>query len=176
MYVCLQCKKNTPDGYTERRYHTCPECLLLNATLEHNKRQEQHQQEMLRMQRGTATPPQVRYPAQPVDLEAPMVFVVAVVGFLLAWISLPESWPGWLRLVLSGCVAILGGALAKIIMIAVLGVAVLVGSILLYAAYKRPVESTAALRGSAPVAAQRSAMPNAQPTPPAREPAVSDRR
>lgn len=176
MNVCPQCRKHTPDGDTVERSRTCPECLLLNATLEHNKRQEAQQREMLRMQQNAATPAQARYPAQPGDLEALMMFVVGVVGFLIAWIFLPESWPGWVRLVISGTVAVLGGALAKIIMIAVLGVAVLVGSILFYSAYKRPVEPTAAVRGSAPVAEQRSATPNAQPAPPAREPAVSDRR
>lgn len=174
MQVCLQCRKYTPDGYTERRYNTCPECLLLNATLEHNKRLEEHQRKMLRMQKDALA---AAHPSPPVDLEAPMVFFVAVLGFLLAWISLPESWPGWLRLVLSGVVAVLGGALAKIIMIALLGVALLVGSILLYAAHKRTVEPTSAeTPGSAPVSEQRSAMPNAQPNPPAQVPAVSDKR
>lgn len=177
MNVCPQCRKHTPDGYTVETSRTCPECLLLKATLEHNKRQEQHQQEMLRMQRSAATPTPVRYPAQPGDLEALMVFVVGVVGFLIGWIFLPESWPGWLRFVLSSACAILGGALAKFIMIALLGVVFLVGSILLYAAYKRPIEVTAGQASvGEPVAEQRSATSNAQPTPPAREPAVSDRR
>ena len=95
---------------------------------------------------------------------------------MIAWVFLPEGWSGWVRVAISGAFAILGGALARIIMIAVLGLSLLVGAILLYGAYKRSVEAPAVAHGSAPVEAQRSATPEAQANSPAREPAVSDRR
>ena len=176
MKVCPQCQKHTPDGDTYKSYQTCPECQLLNATLEHNKRQEAQQRKILRMQQDAAAAAQARYPSQPGELEALMIFGVGAVAFVIAWVFLPEGWSGWVRVAISGAFAILGGALARIIMIAVLGLSLLVGAILLYGAYKRSVEAPAAAHGSAPVAEQRSATPNAQTNPPAREPAVSDRR
>lgn len=176
MKVCPQCQKHTPDGDTYKSYQTCPECQLLNATLEHNKRQEAQQRKILRMQQDAAAAAQARYPSQPGELEALMILGVGAVAFVIAWVFLPEGWPGWVRVAISGAFAILGGVLARIIMIAVLGVSLLVGAILLYGAYKRSVEAPAAAHSSAPVAAQRSAMPTAQTNPPAREPAVSDRR
>ena len=179
MNICPQCRKHTPDGYTASSYQTCPECQLLNATLEHNKRQEAQQRKILRMQQDAAAAAQARYPSQPSqpgELEALMIFGVGAVAFVIAWVFLPEGWSGWVRVAISGAFAILGGALARIIMIAVLGLSLLVGAILLYGAYKRSVEAPAAAHGSAPVAEQRSATPNAQTNPPAREPAVSDRR
>lgn len=176
MNICPQCRKHTPDGYTATSYQTCPECLLLNATLKHNEQQEEHQRKMLRMQKNAAAAAEARYPSPPADLEALMVFVVGSVAFLIAWIFLPEGWSGWVRVAISGALAILGGVLARIIMIAVLGLSLLVGAILLYGAYKRSVEAPAAAHGSALVAAQPSATPNAQANPPARAPAVSDRR
>lgn len=176
MKVCPQCQKHTPDGDTYKSYQTCPECQLLNATLEHNKRQEAQQRKILHMQQDAAAAAQARYPSQPTDLGTLMIFGVGAVAFLIAWIFLPDGWPVWVRVALSGAFAILGGVLARIIMIAVLGLSLLVGAILLYGAYKRPVEAPAAAHSSAPVAEQPSATPNAQANPPVREPAVSDQR
>lgn len=182
MNICPQCRKHTPDGYTASSYQTCPECQLLNATLEHNKRQEAQQRKILRMQQDAAAAAQARYPSQPsqpgepTDLEALMICGVGVVAFVIAWVFLPEGWSGWVRVAISGAFAILGGVLARIIMIAVLGLSLLVGAILLYGAYKRSAEAPAAAQGSAPVAAPRSATDKAQTNPPPRAPGVSDRR
>lgn len=183
MNICPQCRKHTPDGYTASSYQTCPECQLLNATLEHNKRQEAQQRKIFRMQQdAAAAAAQARYPSppsqpgEPTDLEALMICGVGVVAFVIAWVFLPEGWPGWVRVTISGAFAILGGVLARIIMIAVLGLSLLVGAILLYGAYKRSAEAPAAAQGSAPVAEQRPATDKAQTNPPPQAPAVSDRR